>query len=288
MAESPSHKFGQLVGNLLEDILEPELASFCSRKNLYLDKRGERVGVRSGKKVSWKDKFGNVHDLDFVIEKGGTSECRGRPVAFIEAAWRRYTKHSRNKAQEIQAALLPIAEEYHFDIPFLGVVLAGVFTANSITQMKSVGFHVLYFPYGSMVAAFESVGIDVQFEENTPDDHFAKCVEKIHALNEDSYQALKGYLVSNEQALFNDFFNDLELVVDRLIESVLVIPLFGVRHEYNNVREARRFLESFDEAESKGKFEEYKIIVSYSNGDKIDANFKSSKSALNFLSYVGG
>src|SRR5262245_30590782 len=120
MAESPSHRFGQIIGNLLEEILLPVLLAFCQERDLYLDRHGSRTGVRGGKRVEWEDKYGNTHVLDFVIEKGGTANERGRPVAFIEAAWRRYTKHSRNKAQEIQGAILPIADKYERDIPFLG------------------------------------------------------------------------------------------------------------------------------------------------------------------------
>ncbi len=120
MADSPSHKFGQIIGNLLEELIKPEFLKFCKDRNLYLDTQVERSPARTGKKVSWKDKYGNSHDLDFVIEKGGSKDKIGKPVAFIEAAWRRYTKHSRNKAQEIQGAVLPIADKHVWDAPFLG------------------------------------------------------------------------------------------------------------------------------------------------------------------------
>lgn len=100
MAELPSHTFGQYLGNLLEIVFLPELDEFCATHGLYLDKHGVRP-VRKGKKATWIDGYGNSHDLDFVIEKNGTPHAMGRPLAFIEAAWRRYTKHSRNKAQEI-------------------------------------------------------------------------------------------------------------------------------------------------------------------------------------------
>ena len=105
MASSPSHKFGQDLGNLLEHvvlymILKPRLEAFAKAKNYYLDWQKDRL-AREGKKVCWNDKYGNKHDLDFVIEAGGTETVRGIPVAFIEAAWQRYTKHSKNKAQEI-------------------------------------------------------------------------------------------------------------------------------------------------------------------------------------------
>lgn len=87
MANSPSHRFGQIIGDLLEEIMAPQLADFCAKRGLYLDKKGDRGAARGGKKVSWLDKFGNTHDLDFVIEKGGTAHQLGRPLAFIEAAF---------------------------------------------------------------------------------------------------------------------------------------------------------------------------------------------------------
>ena len=142
MAESPAHKFGQVVGGLIESVVRPQLEEFCEKQGLYLDHQKKDRPARKGKKVTWTDHFGNAHDLDFVIERDGTDEIVGRPVAFIEVAWRRYTKHSRNKAQEIQGAILPLSEKYKWNNPFLGTVLAGVFTAGSIEcvfRTKSAG-----------------------------------------------------------------------------------------------------------------------------------------------------
>ena len=107
MAISPGHKFGQLIGEVLEQAIEPILCEFAKKQGLYLDKKGPRP-ARVGQKVCWTDLNGNKHDLDFVIEREGSRDRVGVPVAFIEAAWRRYTKHSRNKAQEIQGAILPL------------------------------------------------------------------------------------------------------------------------------------------------------------------------------------
>lgn len=191
MADSPAHKFGQIIGDLLEEIMAPQLQQFCNARGLYLDKKGTRGTARPGKKVTWEDKFGNNHDLDFVIEKGGTPQQKGRPLAFIEAAWRRYTKHSRNKAQEIQGAILPIAEKHCWDQPFLGTVLAGEFTAGSLTQMQSSGFKVMYFPYETVVAAFASVGINAEFDESTPDSRFQEAINKIEALNANQRSSLR-------------------------------------------------------------------------------------------------
>src|SRR6266705_6679190 len=147
MAESPAHRFGQIIGELLESVILPQLAAFCQKQGLYLDHQKRIRPARTGKKVSWTDQYGNTHDLDFVIERDGTDEKVGTPLAFIESAWRRYTKPSRNKAQEIQGAIIPLAERYKNSSPFMGVVLAGVFTRGALTQLQSSGFCVLYFSY---------------------------------------------------------------------------------------------------------------------------------------------
>src|SRR5438876_623766 len=162
MAESPAHKFGQVIGEVLEAAVEPLLGGFAEEHNLYLDKKGVRP-ARSGNRVSWTDAHGNTHDLDYVLERNGSDTKIGKPVAFIETAWRRYTKHSRNKAQEIQGAVLALAETYSHLRPFLGIVLAGVLTEPSLNQLRSCGFTVAYIPYDAIIRAFATVGIDAAF-----------------------------------------------------------------------------------------------------------------------------
>ncbi len=289
MAGSPSHKFGQIIGDLLEEIIGPQLQDFCDQRGLYLDSKGERGAAREGKKVSWQDKFGNAHDLDFVIEKGGTKEKRGRPLAFIEAAWRRYTKHSRNKAQEIQGAILPVAERYAWDKPFLGAILAGVFTEGALTQMRSSGFEVTLFPYSSLVEAFASIGLNAAFDEETPDADFKKTIKKIERLTRQKRAALKQHLIRGNQALMDRFFTELQATLDRTVDRVIVIPLHGHQSEFTSMEEAVSFIRGYDEVTPRhGVFREYEVIVRYSNGDEIEAVFKDKQQALGFLHYVSG
>ena len=136
MAESPSHRFGQIIGEVLESAIRPPLAAVATAHGLYLDAKRPRKARAGKRKVAWVDGKGNTHDLDYVMETGGTEDTSGAPKAFIEIAWRRYTKHSRNKAQEIQSAIGPLSERYGDSHPFLGVVLAGVFTDGSLDQLR--------------------------------------------------------------------------------------------------------------------------------------------------------
>lgn len=267
--------------------MTPQLQSFCNERGLYLDKKGTRGNARGGKKVAWLDKYGNSHDLDFVIERGGCENVRGRPLAFIEAAWRRYTKHSRNKAQEIQGAILPIAEKYDWDKPFLGVILAGVFTSGSLTQMRTSGFEVALFPYESIVSAFASIGIDAKFDEVTPDAIFQNTIDKIDTILPQIRTQLKQNLVNSNQALLDHFFSELQATLDRQIEQIILIPLHGQQSEFTTIPDAITFVTSYREDKLReGGFRKYEIIVRYSNGDKIDASFQNKEKAIAFLRYI--
>jgi len=286
VAKSPAHRFGQIVGDLLEEIILPQLQKYCDERGLYLDKKGKRT-ARSGSKVRWQDRYGNFHDLDFVIESGGSDDVLGRPVAFIEAAWRRYTKHSRAKAQEIQGAVMPIAEKHHWDKPFLGAILAGVFTRESLAQMRSCGFETILMPYDSIVDAFESIGIDARFDEDTPDDEFERAVKQIEALKPEKREELKRNLVESNMVQLKGFFDSLKKAIDRTISTVIVLALHGAENAFESVEAAKQFLLDHDQNSAKdGVFRKYEIIVRYSNGDRVDASFEEKAAALNFLAYI--
>ena len=286
MAESPAHRFGQVIGELLESVVHPQLEDFCRNQGLYLDYQKRDRPARSGKKVSWSDQYGNAHDLDFVIEREGTDQQIGRPVAFIESAWRRYTKHSRNKAQEIQGAILPLAEKYRWNNPFLGAVLAGVFTEGSLDQLRSLGFHVLYFPYESLVAAFQSEGIDVAFDESTPDRVFRQTTARIENTPPDTMARIRTHLVATNQAAIDSFFVSLRQRLGRHVTRVVVIPLYGRVNEFATIEDAVRFLDQHMIYEGSGEFRKYEIRVNFSNGDKVEAFIEAKDKVKEFLNFV--
>ena len=288
MAKSPSHRFGQVIGNLLEDVIRPRLQDFCTSHGLYLDVPGERPGVRHGTKIKWTDRYGNEHDLDFVVERDGAFGRQGRPVAFIEAAWRRYTKHSRNKAQEIQGAILPIAERYGWDRPFLGAILAGQFTDGSVEQLRSLGFRILHIPYSTIIDAFSFVGIDAAFDEATPDEEFQTRVDRIESMTSSESQSLHDRLAEDCEQLIGQFLGELGDALDRMVESVVVIPLSGEKYEFESLSEAEQFVDQFDPGKSSGTFRKYEVTVKYTNGDWIDGSFADRQELRRFLSYVGG
>lgn len=286
MAESPAHRFGQLIGELLESIVRPQLEEFCRNQGLYLDHQKKDRPARSGKKVSWTDQYGNAHDLDFVIEREGTDHHIGRPVAFIESAWRRYTKHSRNKAQEIQGAILPLADKFRWNNPFLGTVLAGVFTEGSLNQLRSLGFQVLYFQYDSLIEAFQSEGIDIAFDERTPDAVFKRTIEIIENAPPDKIDRIRMHLIVANQDAINSFFEALNRRLGRHVTRVIIIPLYGHVNEFGTIEAALQFLDAHMIYEGSGEFRKYEIRVEFSNGDKVDAFIESKDKVREFLQFV--
>ncbi|MCH8852643.1 MAG: DNA methylase [Planctomycetes bacterium] len=284
MAQSPSHKFGQIIGELLEQAIELPLQEVADDYGLYLDRKHPRRARGGKRKVAWTDNKGNVHDLDYVIEEGGSETVQGRPRAFIETAWRRYTKHSRNKSQEIQGAIVPLAETYAESHPFLGVVLAGDFTRGSLTQLRSHGFQILYYPYETIIEAFAIANIDAHFDEGTPDADLQEKVDAFEALSESRKQQIAKKLRDLMQRELALFVGSLKETLERSVKRVRIVPLHGSPHDLASIDDAVAFIEAFDEASSNNPFVRYELDVLYTNGDAIRGEFRDKADAIRFLS----
>jgi hypothetical protein len=282
MAQSPAHQFGQIIGDTLEAALLPILHKFAEENGLLLDRKGERP-CRKGKKCSWIDANGNTHDLDFVLERGGSSDHLGTPVAFIETAWRRYTKHSRNKAQEIQGAIEPLAEKYRFAHPFKGAVLAGVYTNGAITQLQSLGYSVLHLTYDHVVAVFRQFGIDAASDESTSDQEFRRKVTAFRRLTLRKKHDLAQSLISEKDSQTQEFIARLSRAIRRTIERIVVLALHGSAHEAIELESAIQFIEAYSDAVSAHPIVRFEVEVTYSNGDTIRGSFGDKSSAVDFL-----
>ncbi len=284
MAEAPGHLLGQIIGNALESSVTPLLQAIADKHNLYLDKQGERPARPGSKKVTWTDDLGNKHDLDFVLERGGSPEVVGRPAAFIETAWRRYTKHSRAKAQEIQGALLPLLAANSDVKPFAGAVVAGKWTEGALEQMRSSGFAMLHVSYEDIVDAFAKVGIDVDAEEDTADDYIREQIDKYYALAEHDRSAVGAALCSDSSEDYLTFRQALEASLSRTVTRVVVVPLSGVTLQFATVEDAIMAVRRYDaRVPTPGPFVRFEIQLTYSNGDTLTATFQRADDAANFL-----
>jgi len=294
MAESHAHRWGQIIGDIFERFVRDMLRSIAEKHGLYLDyKKPRRARTKQGgrdlSKVTWQDSYGNRHDLDYVLERGGTEDALGIPVAFIESAWRRYTKHSKNKVQEIEAAVLPIALTFARHQPFCGAVLSGDFTRNALTQLESKGFSVLHIPYQSILEAFREVGIDASSVDRiTTENEFQRKIAQWEALPQAAtIEKFLKALYRLHAADVAQFQAKLEASLLRGVVSVRVAVLRGHTVECPNVKSAISYLVEEartrrvrEDAEEREMFE---IIVRFTNSAKIEATFPTREEAIAFL-----
>lgn len=281
MATSEMHKIGQIIGNALELALTPVLSAAAAQRNLYLDVRGDRP-ARPGKKITWIDLNDNKHDLDFVMEKGGSKTKIGEPAAFIEVAWRRYTKHSKNKAGEIVNALLPLRASFSNTRPFTAAIVAGAWTVGGLTEMTSQSIPVLHFPLESVIKAFATEGIDIDFDEKTPDEYARQQIDKWESLPDSKQKAIGRRLVDANRNRVATFLGQMANHLDRTLTTVRVFPLYGEPQIYSSIPNAINSIKDITDSNT-GPLVKIDVQLAYSNGDKIEATFKHQLDAIAFL-----
>ncbi len=294
MAKSLAHRWGQIIGDLFEHFVCDLLRSVAEKHDLYLDYKKPRrarakLGGKDLSKVTWSDGYGNRHDLDYVLERGGTENAFGVPVAFIESAWRRYTKHSKNKVQEIEAAVLPITSTFSRHQPFCGAVLAGEFTRNALSQLESKGFSILHIPYPSILDAFSDLGIDASSVDRvTTEREFRHKIEAWrHLPQPETTERFLKALYRLHAAEVANFQARLEASLLRDVLSVRLTVLRGHAVEHHNITSAIAYLIEEERStrvrEDAEERELFEIQIRFNNGAKIDATFPMRTEAIAFL-----
>lgn len=283
MADSPAHAFGQKLGEFLEMLVEYLLVPVATKHGLYIDRKGPRPARGKLTKATWTDKYGNKHDLDYVLERGGSATRLGDPLAFVEAAWRKGTRHSKNKVQEIQGAILPLVETNSHHAPFAGVILAGDFTAPSIQQLKNLKFKVLYFTTAMAAKAFQKVGLDITSNDTTPDSDYSAKIATYNALTQaNRLQVIEEMIALNQQEV-DSFIQALEQCLTRQITLVRVLPLHGFAFELTSIVEAVEFIENYSATGIDTPALKFEVEIRYGNGDNIQATLSEKDDVLAFL-----
>lgn len=284
MAKSNAHKFGQMIGDLLEGAIIDKFKPVCKEYNMYLDYQHMRKARNNKKKVRWEDEDGNKHDLDIVIEINGSEEKLGDPKAFIEMAWRRSTRHSKNKVQEIAGAVLPIVKKYNRLSPFYGAVLAGEFTSSSLHQLESQGFKVLYFDIGTIIQSFKLIGLEIEWDDNTDEDIIAEYIKFFNVVSSEDKDKLIEYIFKSNEEKLNQFIKSLKDCFLRKVERIRIFTLYGDIVEVDSIDKAIEYINNHDKENTKiDTLIGYEIYVKYNNGDKMEAEFKEKRDVLRFL-----
>lgn len=269
------------IGWFFEEMIIDHYKKLLINQNVYVDYKHKRAARNKKQKVRWKDIDGNHHDLDVVIERNGSEENFGTPIAFIEVAWRRYTKHSKNKAQEISGAVLPIISRYNDTAPFYGAALSGDFTPNSISQLKTEGFYVIYFPSELIFDAFSSEGINIRFDVGTTDDILESYCDLIDNLSHENIENIRKYLVEHNKDEIDEFDKAMINSINRRITSIAITALYGEEKNFDNIASACYYLSTIASTVSTDmNMAKIEIKVTFSNGDYVNMVFHDKQPAL--------
>lgn len=285
MAESPTHQLGESIGRIFEDGALWFLKPITDDRGLYLDYAHPRRARGGKKKVSWTDINGNVHDLDLVVEHGGTEDVIGQPRAFVEVAWRRYTKHARNKVQEIFGAVGPIAELYSNLNPFTGAILAGDFTGPSLDQLRTEGFAILHFTFDDIVNAFKANGLDVYYKQDTPDSVTKPKADVIKTISKTKKEDIIETIFDRKDIRVKSFQRAIEKSLDRKVKEVTIRTLYseGI-FTFSDVNGACKYLANV-QARSRTclPLDRIEIEVKFTNGDEIMLSYQDANDAIRYL-----
>lgn len=164
------------------------------------------------------------------------------------------------------------------------MVLAGDFTEGALTQLRSHGFQVLYFPYAALVASFKKGGIDARFDEETPD---RECTAKIaawNALGATGRRKIAAHLLKSQRSEVTRFVDALRQTIIRQIRQIIILPLHGSSATWDSIDAAIEFVTEYSENDRTAKpVARYEIEIRYNNGDSIRGAFIDKKGAVEFL-----
>lgn len=177
---SSGHKLGQIIGDWWElDVLYPTLLKTAESLGLFLDNRCVERIFRN-KKIHWADSQGNNVDYDFVLELGGTVDRQGVPLGFIECFWRRGARHSKDKARDDTNKLLPMRNTYP-TARFLSIAACGEFTEPAREYVRSRDVELFFVSKVHIIAAFNNLGIAIDYPDDLSEEHKRDLVNKIEA-----------------------------------------------------------------------------------------------------------
>ena len=269
VAQSPSHQLGEQIGVICEDFLARDIVKKClkecEKQEYYLDYQHERKAREGKKTVKWEDGLGNSHRLDLVIEQFGTEEEMGELRAIIEVGWRRYTKHSKAKAQEIQGAVNPVVEKYRHLSPYKGVIIIGDWTKPSIKQLGSEGFVILHFTTKMIFDCIkENAGFDVSFSEDTEVKELLMKAEKFNNISDETREKIVNCLLKVNGDEVKKFKKSLKSSLDRKVTKVEILRQEIDRIEFGSMNSAIDALTEgqFEFVEDK---ERYQCVVEFNS-----------------------
>lgn len=284
MAKSPAHKIGQLIGHMLEDIFEPLLREVASKTDTYLDKTNIERSSRTSKTLTHIDDNGNNHGLDFVFERFGADNKEGLPIGFIECAWRRYTKHSKNKVQEIHSAIESLANKHKAYSPFKGAILSGHYSEPSLQQLRSQGYTIIHIPYETVIEAYEYAGFDISYDSETELTDLLYKGISIDGLSDNDINKIRRYIFKVCNVDIHYFTNNLISSLTKQIEQINITPVIEHTYNFKDTIETVKWLTSCNSI-TDNSINFIDLEITYTNGCSVKYERIEVELAVNKISF---
>jgi len=99
-------------------------------------------------------------------------------------------------------------------------------------------------------------------------------------------QGIKDHLGNANKANIDKFVVTLKERIDRMVEQVVVIPLYGRSNKFVTIDDALRFLDTYSVYEGCGDFRKYEVLISFTNGDRVEGSFKDKAKVREFLQFI--
>lgn len=285
MANSPAHRFGQIIGYYFESSIARFLSEFSlNESGFFVDRDGPRKARGTRKSVKWADDKGNEHKLDYVVERGGTQEKLGELAGIIEIAWRSYTKHSKNKVQEIEGAVNPVVRKHANSRPFKAAILAGDFTQPSLEQLRSHGFDVVYFDKRELAKVFNRYGINILIKDESDDQITQAQIDAYESLSEDQKLQLSQDLEAAMRPKMSDFTARLRSHLKSTVSKIYIAHHYSQNFVFNDLEDAIQHIKNMEANTEELEFSEFLIVIEFTSGTRIDIRATSKEEAVNHLS----
>jgi hypothetical protein len=91
------------------------------------------------------------------------------------------------------------------------------------------------------------------------------------------------HIATSYKAIGDNYYENISRGGNKLINKIIITSLYGEGKCFLDVSAAIGFIEKYNESIAEGEFKRYKVIVEYSNSDRIDAEFVSKGKIIRFL-----
>lgn len=97
---------------------------------------------------------------------------------------------------------------------------------------------------------------------------------------------VKNHLGNAHKADVNKFMSSLKERLDRMVEKVVIIPLYGRSNEFATIDDALHFLDANSVYEGCEDFRKYEVFIAFTNRDRVEGSFKDKAKVREFLQFI--